>query len=73
MDPETDETLNETVTEQPTAKPQQGTSVYEPLRTQLLDLPRYSHGLLPQSMVASQMVDDPNGEWIRRADVLDLL
>lgn len=40
---------------------------------QALQLPRYTHQLLPQSLVGSEMVVHDEGEWVKREDVLRIL
>lgn len=53
----------------PSAEP----SVVKKIRRAATVLPRYSHRLMPQSLVASEMVADPQGAWVKRDDVLKLL
>lgn len=72
MNPENDD-ARESAEPAPAPKPVKAEPVKAAPVHPVVALPRYSHALLGQSLVGSRMVEDPDGEWVRRADVLKLL
>jgi hypothetical protein len=68
-----DEPTTDEVPAPPVPAPRHRAAAVPTVQQQAERLPRYTHALMPQSLVGSTMVPDTEGAWLKRDEVLSLL